>query len=260
MSTHYPGWNEIRNNNYNQNQNTWSSIANNQVKPNSTQNQFSLQYGLQNFGEIQNRIGTYLSSTSLNEQSANFNNENTKPNNNPNNIQERMRQNFLLKPDISYFNQQQQQQDQNSMPNEQNLLQGLVLKPNLISPPNNMHDSFIADALIKSNPLLNSSSKTNPTSPLKSQHHSNDNIVKEYEREIALQDGTYNMLNEQNSNIPGIDELFKSAAQVKTQPTWQHTQVVRNFDDYDGPTSPVSNNNKSETSEGNDEFSRRRGG
>lgn len=252
LTNNYPGWNEFKinilNNNSNQNQNTWSSIANNQNKPNS--NQFTLQSGLQNFGEIQNRIGSYLSSTGINEQQSGDTINNYKS---PK--QEQMRQNFLLKPDINYLNEQQ---NQKIASNEQNNnLQGLLIKQNLASPP----DNFIADALIKSNPLFNSTS--NPSSPIKQSQgrQSTDNIVKEYEREIAMQDGTYNMLNQQNNaTIPGIDELFKSATQNKSQPTWQHTQLVRNFEDSDGPTSPLSNNNKSETSEVNEEFSRKRGG
>jgi hypothetical protein len=191
-----------------------------------------------------------LSSTGINEQqSGNLINNYNSPK------QEQMRQNFLLKPDVNYLNEQQNQKIGSNEQN--NNLQGLLIKQNLASPP----DNFIADALIKSNPLFNSTS--NPSSPIKQSQgrQSTDNIVKEYEREIALQDGTYNMLNQQNSaTMPGIDELFKSATQNKSQPTWQHTQLVRNFEDSDGPTSPVSNNNKSETSEVNEEFSRKRGG
>ena len=170
-----------------------------------------------------------------------------------------MRQNFLLKPDLNYFNQDNNNKsEQKNQPS--NLMKGLARQDF----ENDRNESnFVADALIKSNPLLMMNSSINSTSsPTKPQQsgQQNDSIVKEYEREIALQDGTYNMLNQQNASFtPGVDELFKSPN--KNQPTWQHTQIVRNFDGYDEPTSPVSNQNKSEESESqsNEEFSRRKG-
>ena len=100
LTNNYPGWNELKisilnnNNNQNniQNQNTWSTIANNQNKPNS--NQFSSQSGLQHYGEIQNRIGSYLSSTGINEQPGGNSSNNY---NSPKQEQLRQREKFQLK-------------------------------------------------------------------------------------------------------------------------------------------------------------------
>jgi hypothetical protein len=215
----------------NQINNAGSLLVNNNQnnkQQNSSQNQYSLQSGLQNFGEFQNRIGTYLSNT--------ISNENTpKATNSSINMQELMRQSL----------QQQQQQNfeystNNSRNNESHSVK-FKLEPEVYEQQPN-----------KSNLM-----DTSPTKPPQRPQGINDSIFREYENQIALQDGDYNMLNQAT---PGIDELFKTypvIQQNRNQPSWTHTPVVRNFDEFDAPNSPVGNT-KSEETDTSEGFSKRK--